>query len=212
MCARRVGDPERARHPIVPAAMREDPVAGGKRIMACIAAAGLAAFLLLGWVASAQVLEMTPAAWDAGDWIEAVVTGSPLAAPDSISLRGSAGELIPTDQIESVGDTITFLLDLRQAAPGWYDLRLATLSGAVHTEPHCFEVRPLAPPPAWSEPVRLTEEPEPSERPKLAVDLRDRVHVVWQNRKPSSEHYTVLYRRWTGSAWTDTEHLIPADG
>jgi hypothetical protein len=190
-------------------------MAGASHIMTRAAVPGLAAFLLCGRIGGAtcaRALEITPAAWATGDWIEATITGSPLAAPDSISLLGSAGDSVQASQIESAGDTITFLLDLRHAAPGWYDLRLATLTGDAHTEPQCFEVRPLALPAAWFEPVRLTEDPEPSEHPKIAVDGLGQVHVVWQNARPASDHLDVQYRRWTGSAWTDFEYLVPTGG
>ncbi len=178
------------------------------------AAPGLLGMLgLLAWVSSARPLEITPSAWDTGDWIEALVIGSPIAAPDSISLRGPESAAIAAVDPAVAGDSLRFFLDLRQAAVGWYDLRLATGSGDVHVEPQCFEVRPLAPHPAWLEPVRLTEEPEASERPALAVDLGQRVHVVWQNgRGADSGTFDIQYRRMAGGAWTATEVLSDAGG
>lgn len=174
---------------------------------------GLAAFLLLACGEAARPFELTPSAWNTGDWIEAVITGSPLVAPDSISLRGTVGEVIAAGQIAIAADSITFLLDLRHAAPGWYDLRLATRSGDVHTEPHCFEVRPLAPPAAWSAPVRLTDEPGVSERPRVAVDRDDRVHVIWQNeRSADSGSFDIQYRAHSGSGWSAVEVLSATGG
>jgi hypothetical protein len=181
--------------------------------MTRIAVAGLAGLLLLGWIGVARPLEITPSAWDTGDWIEAILTGSPLAAPDSISLRGSDGEVIAADAIEATGDTISFLLDLRHAVTGTYDLRLANLAGDVHTEPQCFEVRPLALPAAWLEPVRLTEELEASERPKVAADRSGQVHVVWQNGRASdSGEFDIQYRRMSGGVWTAPDTLSDTGG
>jgi len=178
-----------------------------------IAAAGLSLGLLLAWTERVRPLEITPGAWDTGDWIEALITGSPLAAPDSVSLRGSTGEVIAAGQIAIAEDSISFVLDLRQAAVGWYDLRLATLSGDQHTEPQCFEVRPLAPHPAWLEPVRLTEEPDVSQSPKLAVDPRGRVHVVWENgRGTASNLFDILYRRMSDGVWLAPEALSDTSG
>lgn len=157
---------------------------------------------------SAWAFEIEPTAWATGDWIEATVFDSPIAAPDSIDLVGPGGVVIHASQIASSGERITFLLDLRQAPTGWYDLRLATISGDAHTEAQCFETLPLALPEAWSEQQRLTDEPETSDRPGIAVDRDGQVHVVWQNlQSGQNDRFNILYRRWTGTAWTDTEIL-----
>ena len=176
--------------------------------MARIAGTFLSVFLGLVSAGPAGALELTPAAWDTGDWIDVALTGSPIAAPDSIGLEGPGGELIQADLITPAADVITFRVDLRHAALGWYDLRLATLAGDAYTEADCFEVRPLALPEAWSAAQRLTDEPETSDRPKIAVDRFGQVHLVWQNQQAgTSDHFNILYRRWTGSAWTEPEFV-----
>ncbi len=162
--------------------------------------------------ASAGALELTPSAWATGDWIDVALSGSPLAAPDTISLVGPGGEVIQADLITPAEDVITFRVDLRNAALGWYDLRLAALAGDARTEPDCFEVRPLALPAAWSAAQRLTEEPEISDRPKIAIDRDGQKHVVWQNQQPgTSDHFNIMYRRWSGSTWTEPE-IITSGG
>ena len=54
-----------------------------------------------GLVPAARALEVSPAAWNAGDWIEVAIYDSPVAAPDSICLIAPNGGAYPAAWIES---------------------------------------------------------------------------------------------------------------
>ena len=61
----------------------------------------------------------------------------------------------------------------------------------------------------WTDPLKVSEEEGSSRYPKLAVDSRNRVHLVWQGRLGPVTDPEVMYRYLEDGTWSDTERLNP---
>jgi hypothetical protein len=57
----------------------------------------------------------------------------------------------------------------------------------------------------WSPDVRLTYEGNDSFRPKIAIDSKDNIHVIWEDLRTGS--CEVFYKRYNGTAWSEAQRL-----
>jgi hypothetical protein len=58
---------------------------------------------------------------------------------------------------------------------------------------------------AWENDVRLSDDPEESDRPCISIDSQNNVHVVWSHH--TSGVGRIYYKKHDGNSWSDIEQL-----
>ena len=62
----------------------------------------------------------------------------------------------------------------------------------------------------WSPDERLTNAPDDSKRPILALDAFGRVHLIWNDRRVGNKE--IYHRIWNGSSWGPEERITFTEG
>ena len=126
-------------------------------------------------------------------------------------------EITPSGQEDefAAGDRLLIRIP-EDASTGWYDARLELSNYDTGEKydgtgwiPKQFRIKQCKPSKDWSEDIRITNDPADSINPKIAVDSKNNIHIVWEDNRDGSYgiYYTKIDNK--GNKLVEDKKIVP---